>query len=155
MNRVKRVNRSFLWLTVVCLSTISLIPLVSDILGKYPQLIISACLFNGLLVITSALNYFAWLVSVISNRKEINIKKITYIIAFLRATIPLLVYVISFGVAFASTYASIGISMIVPLIDVLAAFHLDPYLLAAKVTMKIYESTCGKTEKKPEEIKNV
>jgi len=148
IGRVARTTRNLLWIMVVFLCLISLIPLASDILGKYPQLIISPCIFNGLLVLVSLIHYLLWLrINFRNNLTSGPLKPVTYVVAFLRINCTVVVYLISFGVAFANTYASIGISMLVPVVEVAAAFHLDIYLWTAKLIVLIYEKCSGTVTK--------
>ncbi len=128
---VVKTNRIFLFANIVFLSLVSLIPFASDLLGKYRTLIVSSVTFNTCLVACGLSLLFIFYVANFHRgglRAGTETTTKYMVVSVLRIIFGPIVYSIAIGVAFHNVNASIVLSLLVPLLEVLAAFELDAYV---------------------------
>lgn len=139
----------FLLLNILFLSLVSLIPLASDLIGKWPILIVSSIFFNLLMFAISIVQILVLLWSIFKNlRMSPKIPNRLKTLLVFRLGFAPLIYAISIGIAFANNWASIAVTMSVAVVEVLAAFELlDLYRLSNRMLWFLIvkcASCCGK-----------
>ncbi|KAL0476945.1 12 TM domain-containing transmembrane protein [Acrasis kona] len=126
---VVRTSRLFLFVNIIFLALVSLIPFTADLLGKWRSLIVSSVTFNILLAVCSMSLFSIFYVANFHRgglRSAVSTKYI--VVSFIRIVFGPIVNCVAVGVAFHSVSISIMMSLIVVMIEVLAAFQLDLYL---------------------------
>jgi uncharacterized membrane protein len=140
-----KTDRTFVFLNVIFLAFVSLIPLASILLGRFSYLTVSAVFFNMLLFVCSMVLFlmFAW-----SNFRD-RLRTTTFrfkILALIRIFSGPIIMLVATGIAFANVYASIAISMLYPLLELLSAFELDLYKLIWLVLFWVVDRVRPKKE---------
>jgi uncharacterized membrane protein len=99
MKDMHRSNRLFVFMNILLLAVASFIPFTADLVGKHPNLVVSAASYNLVLVIMGLLSLTLFVISHYKGRlKKIQAKFVPLVL--LRVFTPPIIYAIAFGIAF-------------------------------------------------------